>query len=358
MRAALRSKETYYVILTAVTANVGLGFNRGMLFVHDPVARKYRGVMAISPDNRRQMKRFYEEAAVKKFDFSFYIEQFYMQNLQVSNRLNNLVSRVSFSEDADNIVTRAMESGAITIHDKALKKDFRGMDGVHGVLKKEFVVAPIRTKDEPIGVIVADHHFTKSRINEDSVLSLQTLTEFASSIILIARKYEETEALSIVDELTKLYNFRYFEKQIRDEVNRGKRYNRTFSIILLDIDYFKNFNDKNGHLTGNKALMDLSQILRSSIRAVDLPARYGGEEFVIVLPETDKKGAECMAEKLLDRVRTFEFLGGRNQPGNRLTISGGIACYPEDGSDHEQLLKQADHMLYVAKANGKDQILG
>lgn len=357
MRAALRTNETYYVILTAVTANVGLGFNRGMLFIRDTAAKKIRGAMAISPDDRRQMKRFYEEAAEKRFDFSFYIEQFYAQNLQVSNKLNSAIALMSCSEDHDNVLTRALETGEVTIYPKTTKKDFRGLEGLRKMLKKEFVVAPIRAKDEPIGVLIADHHFTDVEIDQNSRVALATLCEFAASIILIARKYEETEALSVVDELTKLYNYRYFEKKIRDEVHRGKRYNRIFSIILLDIDYFKHFNDKNGHLTGNKALMDLASILKTSIRSVDFSARYGGEEFVLVLPETDKRGAECMAAKLLDRVREHAFLGGDNQPGKRLTISGGIAAYPEDGADHEAILKKADHLLYMAKASGKDQIL-
>lgn len=354
MRAALRTSETYYVVLTAVTSQPGLGFNRAALFIREK--DEVRGVMAISPNDSNQARRFYEEVAKKKFDFSFYIDQFYRQNLVVKNRLNSLVTSMKITADASNILTDALNDGQIRILDKASKNSFTGIEKLGKIFSGQFIVAPIKTRDETLGVIIADNFLTKKKITADAILSAQTLSDFAASIIMIARKYEETAELSIVDELTQLYNFRYFETRMHDEVNRCKRYKRGFSLLLIDIDHFKNFNDKNGHLTGNKALKDLAAVIRGSIRSVDIACRYGGEEFAIILPETNRKGAICAAKKLLERVRAHDFIGAATQPGGRFSVSGGISIFPDDG-DYEPLVNRADQKLYMAKAAGKDRIL-
>ncbi len=356
MRATLKARETYYIILTAVTAEPGLGLNRAMLFVKEKETGKIRGALAISPVDRRHMKTFYEEVAAKKFDFGFYIEQFYNQNFEINDPLTRIISGIEFDASTRNIVTSALSSGRVRVVARPDRRDFKGMAALFPRMKREFVVAPVVTKDDQIGVIVADNHFTARKISREALLSLQTLCEFAGSLILISRKYEEAAELSVVDELTGLFNFRYAERRIREEIVRAKRYEREFSLILLDIDFFKNFNDRNGHLTGNKALKDLAEIIRSSVRSVDVAARYGGEEFVVILPETGRNGARITGEKLLKHVRAHAFLGGDNQPGGALTVSGGLAVYPRDGGSYDELVKQADQLLYVAKANGKNQI--
>jgi diguanylate cyclase (GGDEF)-like protein len=357
MRATLRADETYYVTLTGVTAQPGLGFNRAMLFIREPGSDQIRGVLAISPDNRREMKRFYEEVEEKKFDFFFYVEQFYRQDLKVANRLNTLVNGLACDITAENLLAGAFRDRNLILSKKAIAKEFRGIEPLRKILTSPFVVAPIHTRDDSLGVIVADNYYTGRPITDESVESLRSLCEFASTVILSARKYEEAERRSVVDELTGLYNFRHLERKMNEEIGRGIRYNRGFSVILIDIDNFKNFNDRNGHLTGNKALKDLSDLIRRTVRAVDVPGRFGGEEFLVILPETNRAGASCTAEKLSARIRDHAFIGAEQQPNGRFTVSGGIATFPEDGKDYASLMQKADSLLYLAKANGKDKIL-
>jgi diguanylate cyclase (GGDEF)-like protein len=357
MRATLRAEETYYVTLTGVTAQPGLGFNRAMLFIREPDSDRLRGVLAISPDNRREMKRFYEEVEEKKFDFFFYVEQFYRQDLKVTNRLNTLVNGLACDITEDNLLAGAFREKNVVLREKAAAKEFRGIEPLRKVLTAPFVMAPIHTRDDALGVIVADNYYNGRPITDENVEALRSLCEFASTVILSARKYEEAELRAVVDELTGLYNFRHLERKMNEEIGRGIRYNRGFSVILIDIDNFKHFNDRNGHLTGNKALMDLADVIRRTVRAVDVPGRFGGEEFLVILPETNRTGAGCTAEKLLTRIREHSFIGAESQPNGRFSVSGGVATFPEDGKDYAALMQKADSLLYLAKANGKDQIL-
>lgn len=151
--------------------------------------------------------------------------------------------------------------------------------------------------------------------------------------------------LAILDGLTGLYNRRYFKELIAIEFNRLKRHAVAFSLLMIDIDSFKNYNDTKGHPAGDELLKKAAQVFKNSVREVDLVCRYGGEEFVIMLPQTDKKGAQIVAERL--RVQTNLYLP--------TTISIGVATFPDDANNSEMLLEKADAALYKAKQTGKNK---
>jgi diguanylate cyclase (GGDEF)-like protein len=140
------------------------------------------------------------------------------------------------------------------------------------------------------------------------------------------------------------------------EIARSTRHNRTFSLILMDLDRFKRFNDTYGHLAGDAALRTLGSILQSNCRASNVVARYGGEEFIVLAPEADAAQARAYAEVLRHRVQTTRFEG--REPGDSvsLTLSLGIATFPQDGADAESLIERADKALYRAKAAGRNQV--
>jgi diguanylate cyclase (GGDEF)-like protein len=127
-------------------------------------------------------------------------------------------------------------------------------------------------------------------------------------------------------------------------------------LVFLDVDYFKRYNDKNGHPLGDILLRHLARILTKSIRKSDVLARYGGEEFVIILPETCKKNAYIVGEKIRRIVEEYPFEGQETQPEKNLTISVGISNYPEDGTDCEALIQRADDAMYKAKHSGKNKV--
>ncbi len=166
---------------------------------------------------------------------------------------------------------------------------------------------------------------------------------------------QKLKDLSIRDSLTKIYNRRYFEKRLEEEFERHKRYSGTFSIIMQDIDYFKNVNDTYGHQAGDYVLKTFASLIVSNIRKVDIFARYGGEEFCCLLPETGLESAMNVAEFLRARIESniFQF---RDTP-IRITMSQGVAELQEGTVSAESLLQKADNALYEAKRSGRNQVI-
>lgn len=163
--------------------------------------------------------------------------------------------------------------------------------------------------------------------------------------------------LAVRDGLTALYNHRYFQEAFVLEVARSKRYGKQCSLIFMDVDNFKMYNDTNGHPQGDALLKTLAQLMTTHLRICDTAARYGGEEFVLLLPETPKEAALGVAEELRCRVAEHPFPGGETQPLGKVTISIGVAAYPRDGMEAPELLDFADQLLYKAKNSGKNMVV-
>ncbi len=162
--------------------------------------------------------------------------------------------------------------------------------------------------------------------------------------------------LAITDPLTGLYNRRHFEEILRTEVHRIGRYGGNCSLGMIDLDFFKNYNDTLGHLAGDALLRELAALMRGHLRVSDVLARYGGEEFGLIMVNTPKDEAVQAMERLRAMVEEYPFRGGSIQPFGRLTVSVGIASCPSDGVDYEELVRKADGALYAAKRMGRNQI--
>ncbi len=171
-----------------------------------------------------------------------------------------------------------------------------------------------------------------------------------------SRLYKLTKRLSITDELTDLYNYRYLQQRLDDEIGRARRYSKTLSFLMLDIDNFKAINDTHGHRVGDAVLGELAQVMKTTVREVDMVARYGGEEFSVLLPETDAAGAFIVAEKIREAVALHEFPDEDGERTVRATVSIGLANFPVHAEDKESLLRAADDAVYQAKTTGKDRV--
>jgi len=175
-------------------------------------------------------------------------------------------------------------------------------------------------------------------------------------VIELQRAKEELRQLAITDGLTSLYNYRYFKEQLQQEINRATRHNLDVSLVMIDIDHFKHYNDKNGHPAGDLLLNKIGKLLKENVRNIDLAARYGGEEFSLVLIETNKYAAKIVAEKIRKLVEQQKFDCEKAQPLGRITISTGVATFPEDATVFERLVEAADKRLYRAKKAGRNTI--
>lgn len=185
------------------------------------------------------------------------------------------------------------------------------------------------------------------------------LSAVASELLVAvenSRLYKLTKRLSITDELTDLYNYRHLQQRLDDEIGRARRYGKTLSFLMLDVDDFKAVNDRHGHLVGDVVLAELGQVLKAAVREVDIVARYGGEEFSVLLPETDAAGAFIVAEKIREAVALHKFPDEDGDRSVHATVSIGLANFPVHAEDKESLLKAADEAVYQAKTMGKDRV--
>jgi diguanylate cyclase (GGDEF)-like protein len=160
---------------------------------------------------------------------------------------------------------------------------------------------------------------------------------------------------SIRDPLTRLFNRRFLEESLERELQLASRKKHAISVLFLDIDHFKKFNDTFGHDAGDKVLQSLADLLRTFFRSTDICCRYGGEEFAIILPESSSQDATVRAHALRSEVKSLR-LKYKNEALGTLTISAGIAAFPEHGSTSDELLKIADQSLYESKSRGRDTV--
>ncbi len=219
---------------------------------------------------------------------------------------------------------------------------------------RSWLGVPLLVKDEVIGMIALDKTTTGYFSQEDAEVALTFANQVAMAIEN-ARLYEETNLLAITDELTGLFNVRYFYHELRGEILRSERYGHSCSLIFFDIDDFKIYNDRYGHLAGDDLLREMGGILKETMRHPDTAARYGGEEFTIIQPETEQAEAVRSAQRVWRQIREHQFcVAGIGREG-RITISVGVATYPRDAKTAKELVHAADMALYVAKRE-KDQV--
>lgn len=181
------------------------------------------------------------------------------------------------------------------------------------------------------------------------------ISAYIVKYLIKSRDFEQQYVLATTDGLTDLYNHRYFQEQMRMMIEASKRYETSFSLIILDIDFFKKFNDTFGHQAGDAVLRQVAQTLKKNIRSTDIACRYGGEEMSIILPKTDHEIAIFTANKICARVssKQFKLPNGRE---TSVTISLGVSTFPVDGTTPEELIEAADKRLYHAKHNGRNQV--
>ncbi|HAO93992.1 MAG: hypothetical protein A2X93_05060 [Deltaproteobacteria bacterium GWC2_56_8] len=218
-----------------------------------------------------------------------------------------------------------------------------------------YVTKPIR---ELAGATkrVAGGEMPKVDVKRDDEIG-QLSDSFNIMVDAVKRRDEALNALAITDGLTGLYNHRYFKSELDRHVKAAQRFSRPLSLIIADIDYFKHYNDRNGHAQGDVALKAVASVFMKSVREVDMAARYGGEEFVVILPETPVEGALIAAERIRKKVEEEPVLNEETQPNNRLTVSIGVATL-KDGDDMLKLIEAADQALYRAKDEGRNRVEG
>jgi diguanylate cyclase (GGDEF)-like protein len=220
---------------------------------------------------------------------------------------------------------------------------------------KSLIATPLMGGGTMVGILYVDD-FKPRQFESEEILALSLLANKAAISIEKAQLLEEIKQLSITDHLTQLYNHRYFRERLKEEFERSRRYNMPLSVVLADLDDFKQYNDEFGHLTGDHVLKKVARIIKANVRKADVVARYGGEEFILVLPQTNLEAALRVAERVRQAVERHVFKKGQKVLGS-LTLSAGIACYPYHAGTQDELIGAADEALYEAKKQGKNRCI-
>ncbi|MEB3203203.1 MAG: diguanylate cyclase [Candidatus Sericytochromatia bacterium] len=229
-------------------------------------------------------------------------------------------------------------------------------EGLPVGLHASLLAAPIRT-DEGFAGLLCLLDPEPAAFSEREGELLVTLAAHATFAIRKAQLVQTTQLLAITDGLTAVYNRRYLQRQLESELRRASRLGHGTTVMLLDVDFFKAFNDAHGHLLGDQVLRSLAQVLRESVRETDVVARYGGEEFAVILPETSLDAAMAVVARFRGRLRQHPFWG-RSQTPVQVTVSVGLAHHATSRSTADEMLDRADQALYAAKHGGRDRVFG
>ena len=222
------------------------------------------------------------------------------------------------------------------------------------LLSDESRLAQIGTRSDEVGTLMKSFSSMLGTVEQQAM----DINTFAMRLDAAYRELEATNAklkeTSFKDEVTGLYNRRFFSLRLEEEISRFRRFNHPVSVVVLDLDGFKSINDEFGHAVGDETLRDIAQILMKHSRGINVVSRYGGDEFAVLLVETSKTGARLYAERIRHVVATFPFSHGKN-----VTASFGVSSLPDDeATTSEGLFRAADEALYAAKRAGKNQVMG
>ena len=244
---------------------------------------------------------------------------------------------------------------------------------------QHFIVQPTHSKDilnivesvlndqttpimlPPVGERYAKHHqLISNKLYENSkkllLINEQLERRIADKTQLLVVANQALTVLSFHDQLTGLYNRRFLETRLMTEIERAKRYDKSFSVLLLDIDHYKSINDTLGHEAGDCVLQKISHCIQHNIRSEDIASRYGGDEFIVILLDVNSKQALQYADRLQHAVETLDIYYNQ-QLLEQVTLSIGVAMYPMHGKEKSELIKSADASLYIAKNSGRNKVI-
>ena len=228
-------------------------------------------------------------------------------------------------------------------------------DDLLGFTTHSILCAPMISKNRVLGVIELVNDGARGKFNEEDLQLLSTLTDYAAIAIENAKYFQKIQELTITDDVTELNNSRFLYQALDREIKRSRRYRKQFCLIFIDLDYFKNVNDKYGHLAGSHLLREFGEVLRQTLRDVDLITRYGGDEFVLILPETPPTRGLRVAKRLREVLNQHEFHPDRNLT-LKITASFGVSTYPEDAQSALDIIRAADQAMYRVKQSTRDGV--
>lgn len=359
MRTTLKLDEILYIILTGVTAHIGLGFNRALLFLVNEKEGLIEGKMGIGPENGEEANRAWTQIEQEKMDLDDLINAYKIYNSGLTTGFNQQIKhlKIPLRDQKELLAVEALEGMPLHLTSETLSS-YQHDPIIQLLRPQEIVVVPLKAKNKVNGIILADNFITKKPITKNDIRMLTMLANQAGLAIENSHLYEKTVIRSRSDSLTELWNHGYFQYLLQEETEKAKAMQCPLSLIMLDIDNFKVYNDSLGHQAGDKILKELTELLKNHSRKMDFVCRYGGEEFSIILPQTNKPEALAIAERLRQDIEKYPFSHEEILPHKKLTVSLGVATLPENANAPAEIIAYADKCLYQAKHKGKNTTCG
>lgn len=357
MRTTLLLDEVIYLILSAVTSHEGMGFNRAILFMVDDSGTQLEGKMGIGPTHPEVSPKVWKMIEEKKITLEGLLDVYHKAGGQIDPELNKIVSQIRLPIEKDfGILAKTVihDSPSLVAQEDANHE--LGDRMLRSLGFAQFAVVPLRGKDHVIGVLMIDNLSTKKEIKDMDVRRVMMLADHAGLALENAKVFGAVVTSSQQDSLTRLWNHGHFQKLLQESLREAKTVKTNLSLMIFDVDDFKSFNDNLGHPSGDRALQEIARIAKSVMRRNDYVARYGGEEFAAVLPYTSKEEALKLGDRLRETIEKETSNPKTPAPAKKLTISVGIASYPEDAEEKEKLIFCADGALYEAKHSGKNRV--
>ncbi len=357
MRMSLELNDVLYIILTSVTAHTGLGFNRAVLLLVNPVERCLEPRMAISPDSGEDAQKIWGYIKSANQHLEDLIEKDKIEQNKSQSSLYQSIKdiKIPLDKNKSNLLAQAYHKGSHTRISKE-RINFSQNDPLLKTFKtNELVIMPLKAKDKVNGLIIADNYYTQKSITDDDLKIFMMLANQAGLAIENSRLYEIVIHQSHTDPITNLWNHRFFQEQLSREIQIASEKEIPISLIMLDLDNFKSLNDTYGHQIGDSVLMEIALILKDSCREIDFACRYGGEEFAIILPQTNEKQGYAIAERIRKKIEQHAFVQKKDIGSIPITISVGISSLSGWVTTKEDLITAADKAMYKAKFGGKNQ---
>ena len=357
MRSSLELNPILYTILTGVTAHSGLGFNRAILFLVNTHDRCLEPRTAIGPESGEHAQQIWEYISESNQHIDDLIKEDKVeQNIKSQSSLFDSIKDLKIPlKDNDNLLAKAYHDGSpshITPDQIAQYSDDIFLKHFQ---TNELVIVPLKAKDKVNGIIIADNLYTQKVISDDDLKMFLMLANQAGLAIENSRLYEIVKHKSHTDSLTLLWNHGFFQDKLAEEVKKTRENKKPLSLLILDLDNFKALNDNCGHQNGDIILKEVSNLLKDSSREIDYVCRYGGEEFSIILTQTNKETGYSVAERIRQKIEQYIFPSFSLYQDQKVTVSIGLATYPDDAENNNDLISQADRAMYKAKFSGKNQ---
>ncbi|AOM82860.1 GGDEF domain-containing protein [Salisediminibacterium beveridgei] len=357
LQSTLQQHKLMHIFLTAVTAGYGLGFNRAMIFIRsesDP--DRFSGRAAIGPLSIEEGHVIWENVVSQRLTLRDFIklqkeaeENDQALNAKVRETLLQLSDK---SEGLQHVVEKRdpMILNETDHYDSCSM--MRMMKSQFGVT--EMAAVPLLTRGKVIGIMLIDNIVDRKSFTYEDLDNIMPLATQGAMAVENAMLYEQTQDLVMTDGLTGLRNKRYLEDAIPLLFERSVKQNTSISVLMIDLDYFKSFNDTHGHLMGDEILIQVARILSDHTPIQGVCVRFGGEEFAMILPGTGDKEANILAESIRQDIANHPFEGAEQQPLGHLSTSIGICTYPGVSNSLDDLIDKADQAVYRSKDRGRN----